>query len=146
MAETNAIQKSELREIRPEESSGRGRENNPISDNRGWSYLPAADVIEHGDRLEIVLDVPGVRLDQIEVSTENNALSIQARPMERYPESMNFLRQEYGVGTYHRRFRLDNSRFDTQGVSASLENGVLNIVVPKRPEAQRRVIQVRAGA
>lgn len=107
-----------------------------------WS--PALDVEESEDAFTLHVELPGVDPDGVEVSLEENVLTITGeRSFYRGREAEGFRRIERRFGRFHRAVRLPD-RVDSERVEATYENGLLTIVVPKAEEAKPRRIQIRA--
>ncbi|MDH5822865.1 Hsp20/alpha crystallin family protein [Luteimonas sp. RD2P54] len=105
-------------------------------------WVPRVDIREESDRFLLYADLPGVDPQEIEVQMDNGVLTIKGeRRVEDKFESGRFSRIERRHGSFHRRFALPDSA-DPDGISASGHNGVLQIVIPKRPETTPRRIQV----
>lgn len=108
---------------------------------RGW--LPATDVIEHGDHYELHLDLPGFKRDDIEVTVEEGTLTIRGmRRTEESSDERNVVRSERYVGEFARSFRLGNA-LDLGKIEAHFEDGVLMVRVPKAESAKPRQIDVK---
>lgn len=106
----------------------------------GWS--PAVDIKESESQFVIYADVPGVNPKDIEISMENGVLTIRGeRLAEIREEKSSFKRVERVYGSFYRRFSLPDIA-DAENISANGKNGVLEIVIPKRPSAQARKIQI----
>ena len=106
--------------------------------------VPRVDVRESSDAFQIVADVPGVAADGVEVTVEENVLSVIARTSHEAP---NGYRQVYGNGgptEYRRAFHL-SEKVAREGIAATLKNGTLILQVPKAREAQPRRISVQAA-
>ncbi len=71
-------------------------------------------------------------------------LTVEGSVASRYDESMNFMLAEFGVGNFHRSFRV-SEQVDAGGIHADYENGVLTIHLPKAEQAKPRKIQVQAS-
>lgn len=105
-------------------------------------WTPRVDITEEPDRFVLFADIPGVDPEQIEVQMDKGILTIKGeRKYESKVETESFSRIERRHGSFHRRFALPDSA-DPDGISASGCNGVLQIVIPKRPETTPRRIQV----
>ncbi|HZH44565.1 MAG TPA: Hsp20/alpha crystallin family protein [Lysobacter sp.] len=105
-------------------------------------WVPHVDVKEEPDRFVLYADLPGVDPDEIEVSMDKGILSIRGeRRGELRTENARFSRIERRYGSFHRRFALPDSA-NPDGIEAHGHNGVLEIVIPKRPETTPRRIQV----
>ena len=105
-------------------------------------WVPRVDIKEETDRFVLYADLPGVDPQDIEVQMEKGVLTIKGeRHGEAKLETESFSRIERRHGSFHRRFALPDSA-DPDGITASGHNGVLQIVIPKRPETTPRRIQV----
>jgi HSP20 family protein len=104
-------------------------------------WAPPVDIREEPDRFVLRADIPGVDPQDIEVQMDRGLLTIKGeRRVERF-EDGRYARIERMHGQFHRRFALPDSA-DPDGITASGRNGVLEVVNPKRAEAQPRRIQV----
>ena len=105
-------------------------------------WVPSVDVKEENDRFVLYADLPGIDPDDIEVSMDKGLLTIRGeRSSESSSETERYSRIERRYGSFHRRFALPDSA-DPEGIEARGRNGVLEIVIPKRPETSPRRIQV----
>ena len=105
-------------------------------------YVPSTDIFETADALQLVLEVPGVGRDDVEIRLEEDVLRIEARIDTAKYEGMEPLYTEYGVGHFARSFTL-SQRIDQQQISGQLSDGVLTVTLKKVPEAQPRRIEIR---
>lgn len=109
-----------------------------------WS--PSVDIQEYTDKFVLNADVPGVDPASIEITLEKGVLTL-AGTREQTVEKTGAERRlvERTAGRFHRRFTLPDT-VDAESISASGRNGVLEVVVPKRPQVQPRRIVVTASA
>ncbi len=121
------------------------------TDNRGSSgevvtdWVPAIDVIEEKDRFVMRADVPGVRAEDIDVSMENGILSVSGkRHEETMDDSDGIHRIERISGRFYRRFSLPDTA-KAEAISAKTRDGILEVVILKRPEVKARKIAVEAA-
>lgn len=106
-------------------------------------WVPRVDIKEEGERFVIFADIPGVDPKDIEIHMDKGILTIKGeRRVEQRSEGERFSRVERAHGVFHRRFALPDSA-NADGIAASGRNGVLEIVIPKRPEQTPRRIQVQ---
>ena len=103
-------------------------------------WVPLVDIREEQDRFVIEADVPGVDPKDIEVTMENGVLTIRGQRPEP-AEGARYKRRERPFGTFYRRFMLPDTA-DAEAVSATGRHGVLQVVIPKRRQAQPRRITV----
>jgi HSP20 family protein len=105
------------------------------------SFLPVADIFETNNALKVVLEMPGVDKETVEVGVENDVLSISGRvDLSKY-EGLQPLYTEYNIGNYSRSFQISN-RIDQNGIKADLKDGVMTIMLPKSEQAKPRRIAV----
>jgi HSP20 family protein len=108
------------------------------------AFVPRADIYETGEGITIVADMPGVDKSSVDITLENNVLTIRGyvEPVE--PEGRSLAYSEYRVGDYERAFSLSD-QIDQDGIDALVKDGVLRMYLPKITEARRRAIAIRAG-
>jgi HSP20 family protein len=106
-------------------------------------YVPAADIFETQEGLEVIVDLPGVAVDGLQVRLENDLLRIYGH-VTTPGESGRLLYREFPEGDFYRAFTLEGE-FDRESIEAHLRNGVLRLTIPKAPEAKPRRIQVATG-
>jgi HSP20 family protein len=105
---------------------------------------PAMDVVENEDNFTVRVDLPGLTGDDVHVEMEDNVLTIKGEigdTIEKEGERYHY-RERYS-GSFQRSLRLPNT-IDANKVDASFDNGVLNIVLPKLPQAQAKKIDIKA--
>ena len=99
---------------------------------------------ETPDRFVIHVELPGVRPDDVEISVEDNVLTLTGeRSFYRERSEEEFHRVERRFGGFGRTLSLPSTA-NAEGIQASFDAGVLTIEVPKREEAKPRKIQVKA--
>jgi HSP20 family protein len=111
----------------------------------GW--MPAVDIHEYTDKFALLVDLPGVDPNQVEITLANGVLTLSGeRNIERPAGAQDAqvrMRVERGTGRFHRRFILPDS-IDSEQIRAVGRNGVLEITIPKQAKAQPRRISVGA--
>lgn len=105
---------------------------------------PRVDIIERPDELLVRADMPGVRGDAIDVRFENGLLTIHGRVEPRPMDGAKCLRQEYEVGDFHREFAV-SELIDATQISASHQDGVLELRLPKSEAVKPRKISVQVA-
>ena len=106
------------------------------------NFVPPVDVYEDEQNLTLRLEIPGVEESDLNVSVENNTLTVQGeRKFEKEEKEENFHRIERRYGSFTRTFRLPNT-VDADKVEASYDKGILKITLAKRAEAKPRQIKV----
>ncbi|HRV95155.1 MAG TPA: Hsp20/alpha crystallin family protein [Anaerolineae bacterium] len=110
----------------------------------GRAYVPRADIYETEEALVLLADMPGVDQNTLDITLEKNVLSIRGLVETQNPDNYNLAYAEYEVGDYERNFTLSDG-IDTDNISASIKNGVLQINLPKAGPAKARKINVSAA-
>lgn len=111
--------------------------------NSAW--LPACDVFESQNDIKVVLELPGVRPEDVQITLENNTLNISGEKHQEAEESTQRVhRYERSYGRFERNFLLP-ATVDMDQIDAQYANGVLTVVVPKAEKARPRQIQIRAS-
>lgn len=109
------------------------------------SFVPPVDVYEDEQNLVLKLEVPGVNEDELNVSLENNVLTVSGeRKFEKEEKEENFHRIERRYGSFTRTFRLPTT-VDGEKVDATYDKGILKITLAKRAEAKPKQIKVGIG-
>jgi HSP20 family protein len=106
---------------------------------------PAMDVIENDDDYTVRLDLPGIDPNDVKVEIDDHTLTISGEmgdTIERENDRYHYRERHFGA--FQRSVRLPNT-VDTENIDANVENGVLNIVLPKLPQAQPKQISVKAS-
>ena len=103
---------------------------------------PPIDIFDNGEGLVLRADLPGVAGDTLELQVQDNKLTLFGRVAQQAPEDATLIHQEYRVGDYLRSFILSED-VDHERISAKLVNGVLEVTLPRAPQAEPRRIQVK---
>lgn len=107
-------------------------------------WMPAVDIKEEANQFVIHADLPGVHLQDLEVTLENGVLTLRGqRASDRQEQTEQYRRVERVRGTFLRRFSLPDVA-DADKVSAKCKDGVLEVVVPKREAAKPRRIAIES--
>ncbi|HEY9757613.1 MAG TPA: Hsp20/alpha crystallin family protein [Oculatellaceae cyanobacterium] len=106
-------------------------------------YTPITDIYESKEQLVLLADMPGVKQDAVDITLEQNILTIYGHAEQPQFPGYSLSYAEYGVGSYKRVFALSNE-IDREGIQASVKNGVLKLVLPKSKRALPRKITVQA--
>ena len=106
------------------------------------NFAPPVDVYEDEHNITLKIEVPGIDEKDIDVSIENNTLTVRGqRRFEKEEKEGNFQRIEGKYGTFTRSFVVPNT-VDSEQVSAHYDMGVLKIRLAKRMEAKPKQIKV----
>lgn len=109
------------------------------------SWSPAVDVREDDGRIVLTAELPGVPLEDIHISVENNVLTLSGeRKVDEKHEQGGYHWRERAWGSFRRTFTLP-STVDREGITADYKDGILTVTVPQREEAKPRQIAVNAA-
>jgi len=104
-------------------------------------FVPVTDIFETEQALTVVLEMPGVSKESVEVGVENDVLTITGRIDSSKYEGLQPLYTEYNIGNYSRSFQI-SSKIEQEGIKAELKDGVMTLVLPKAEKAMPRRISV----
>jgi HSP20 family protein len=100
--------------------------------HQGFFWQPALDAVEEPDRYRILVELPGVALEDVELHVDGQTLVLTGD--KRVPPEVpmeGFLRSEGTYGPFRRLVRLPGP-FAEEGIEARLTDGLLNVSVPKK--------------
>ncbi len=103
---------------------------------------PALNVWQDETSVFVEAELPGVSMDNLEVLVLDNELTIKGQRPD-VAEDISFLKQECPTGEFVRVIQLP-IEIDTESVKATLNNGVLKIVLPKAKQVLPRSINVQS--
>lgn len=113
--------------------------------DRSASWTPAANLVETDDAYEVTLELPGFDRSDLEVTVDQGVLTLSGRrTADHEQEGRTYHLRERVTGRFRRAFSLPNS-VSADDVSATYEQGVLRVHLPKQPEAKTRKIEVDVG-
>ena len=104
------------------------------------SLMPM-DCLRTGDTFVVRFDMPGIDVDSLEVSAENNTLTVQAERRRHDPDDATYLVSERQSGTYRRQLVLGEG-LDIDAIRADYSDGVLSLTIPVAERAKPRRIEV----
>jgi HSP20 family molecular chaperone IbpA len=116
----------------------------PETTTGGRVYRPLADIVETDDGVTLMLDMPGVAAEDVDVTLERRVLTIRGKVRATSPETLELAYAEYGEGDFERSFTLSDD-FDPEKIGASVSHGVLTVTLPRAAQAQPRKISVTAS-
>lgn len=115
-------------------------------ENANGSFVPPVDVYEDEKQIALKLEVPGVKLEDLDIRLENQRLTVKGeRKFEKEEKAENFHRIERRFGSFVRSFTLPQT-VDTESVTAGYDAGVLTISLNKKAEAQPKQVKIEVSA
>ncbi len=105
------------------------------------NWRPAVDIQETPEAFVLTADIPGIDPKEVEITVSKGVLTLKGERAAPSAEESSVLRRERAAGRFERGFSLPDE-IDEDRVAASGRNGVLEVVLPKKPEVQPRKIVV----
>ena len=113
--------------------------------NRNYSKttttLPSVNVKETADEFTVEMAAPGMKKEDFDIQLENDVLTIRSevrREDEEKDQSGKYTRREFSYQSFQRSFNLNNQVVDDGKISATYEDGILRLTIPKKEEAKEK--------
>jgi HSP20 family protein len=103
--------------------------------------LMPMDAYRHGESYVLRLDLPGIDAESMDITAENNTLTVRAERRNDAPEGAQYVLAERPSGTYSRQIVLGDG-LDVEAIAAEYRDGVLTITIPVAEQAKPRRIQI----
>lgn len=116
-------------------------EPQPTPPERQIVFTPPIDIFETEAGLVLLADLPGVSAETLELQVQDNKLTLFGRVGPQVPTGAQLVHQEYQVGHFLRSFILSDE-VDHERISAKLNLGVLEVVLPRVQRSEPRRIKV----
>ena len=117
-----------------------------FDDDRFWNFdfgngliakMPSANIIENDEDYVVELATPGMTKKDFTIEADKGTLTVSSEKKEEKEEKEdNYTRKEFSYNSFSRSFALPDIT-DAEHIKAKYEEGVLRIVIPKKPEAKR---------
>ena len=117
-------------------SNGSSASSEPTS--AGPIFTPPADILEKGDTVVMLLDIPGADPASLDVTLDKSILTIAARVTSAVLEGYTPTYIEFRDGTYERRF-VFSEQMDGEHIDAVLKDGVLRLTIPKAANTAKKI-------
>jgi HSP20 family protein len=114
----------------------------------GAARTPASmpmDCLRTGDSVVVRFDLPGIDADSLDVSAENNTLTVRAERHRQDPDDSVYLVSERPSGTFSRQLVLGDG-LAVEDIRADYHDGVLTLTIPVAEQAKPRRIEVTRGS
>ena len=108
----------------------------------GWT--PALDLYQNNDNVVAIVELPGMRKEEIEISLQDGMLTIAGERKAESGQENGAERTERFTGKFRRSITLP-TRVDANKVTASYKDGILTVTLPKAEEAKPKQIQVNVS-
>jgi HSP20 family protein len=111
-------------------------------------FVPAADVVVSDEDVTVTMDVPGLRVDDLDIELENDVLTVRGERTYPYAtdgETRGWERIERGFGRFERSLQVPRG-LDPDAIEASLDAGVLTLRILKPETLRPKRVQIGGGA
>lgn len=109
------------------------------------AWNPNVDISENEHAIVLEAELPGMKLENIDLSIENNVITLRGeRKFENKQEKENYHRVERSYGSFTRSFTLPRT-ITGEDAQADFQNGVLRVTLPKREETKARKIEIKGS-
>ena len=116
-----------------------------VSQPAGAAFSPKVDVVTGENDLLLTFDVPGVTAEDLTIELVDGYLVIRGeRKRPTLPDGSGLVHGERPYGSFARRIKMPHGA-DVDAIAASMDNGVLSLIVPKSERAKRRTIAIAPG-
>lgn len=115
------------------------------SESAHAAIFPRVEIRDGEEAIHLTAEVPGIEKDQLKVEVNNRVLTVSGEKLVENEQKENGItRSERVYGSFTRRFTLPDE-VDADKIVANTDNGVLNVTLPKKPEAKPKVIDIGSG-
>lgn len=104
--------------------------------------FPKVDIIDHETELEVQAALPGVKKEDLDISINNQTITIRATTKEEKKEEGKYYHREISRGEYQRTLSLPDY-IDSEKAKASFKDGILKVTIPKTEKAKRKSIEIK---
>ncbi|WOF23055.1 Hsp20/alpha crystallin family protein [Microbacterium betulae] len=112
-----------------------------LLDRQGPRLVPM-DLYRDGDHYVLSADLPGIDPGSVDIDVDGQLLTIRAERTTRSADGVKWITRERSSGSFLRQLNLGQG-IDTEGISASYENGVLSVIIPISEKAKPRKVEVQ---
>ncbi len=105
-------------------------------------FAPAVDIYETNEAIILLAEMPGVDEKTIDVTLDNDVLTLRGQVNYDIPEGYELVYNEYDLGDYERSFTV-NEYIDVDKIEAEYHNGVLTVTLPKAEPVKAKKVQVK---
>jgi HSP20 family protein len=116
--------------------------NLPSSMDALEKSFPKVDIIDHETELEVQAALPGVKKEDLDISINNQTITIRATTKEEKKEEGKYYRREISRGEYQRTLSLPDY-IDSDKAKATFKDGILKVTIPKTEKAKRKSIEIK---
>ncbi len=110
----------------------------------GEGGYPPMNAFQQGDNLVLIVELPGVAKNDLNIEAKENTLRISGRKSVEYPENASVHRRERLEGAFDRTFAVP-MQMDPDRIKAEYNDGLLALLIPRAEQDKPRTIQIQEG-
>jgi HSP20 family protein len=102
--------------------------------------IPAVNIRETSENFVVEMAAPGMKKDDFKIELDGNLLTINSEKEDEYEEKdgEKYSRKEFSYQSFQRTFQLPKEVVDSEKIEARYENGLLQLLIPKKEEAKQK--------
>jgi len=104
--------------------------------------FPKVDIIDHDDELEVQAALPGIKKEDLDVSINDQSITIRTANKEEKKEEGKYFRREITRGEYQRTLSLPDY-VDSDSAKAIFKDGILKVTIPKTDKGKRKSVEIK---
>ncbi len=105
----------------------------------GEKSIPAVNIYENANEFKIELAAPGLAKEDFAIDLNHGKLVVSANKQNlKASDSLKVVTREFNYGSFRKEFTVSRQKIDESQISAQYENGILNILLPKREEIKQK--------
>jgi len=114
---------------------------NEMPDHGTCNNYPSSNIRESDDDFSIEMLVPGLKKEDIKIQLENGVLNVSHEELDsEHDENDRYVSREFRARGFSRKFKLSD-RLSSEKIEAKYDNGILNIIIPKKEEAKAKPLR-----
>ena len=107
----------------------------------GAGTFPPINVFQQGDNLVVILEVPGVKKDDLDIQAKDGTIRVSGRKTINYPEAVSVHRRERRSGLFDRTLTVP-MQINADGIKAEYRDGILALFIPRAESDKPRSIKI----
>jgi HSP20 family protein len=106
------------------------------------SFVPSVNISENDKAWSLEVSAPGFSKEDFKINLDKEVLTVSAEhKAEANKDEKNYTRREFAYGSFSRTFRIKENTVDMEKIGATYENGILNVVLPKKEVAPEKAVK-----
>ena len=102
--------------------------------------MPSVNIREDAEQFIVEMAAPGMKKENFQIELKNNTLSIRSEIQHSLENEKSdiYTRKEFSYQSFHRSFNFNNKIVDDANISATYQDGILRLTLPKKEEAKEK--------